>query len=402
MAKKPSKTAQSNPSNAKPVRAAKGRAAKAAGSDSAAKSSAAATKAAPAPTKTGKAVIEGVAPLEQGCSAIAALRSALLALGCDLSCDVLSVAGGEAFRLFVQLDRMRHTASKDARPLAGVRIASTWFATYNILEETCATLGIRARVVRLEKKPGATRVEAVWRDIERSIRDGRPVPTCGAPGSFEHEWCLITGIDPAGDRVLFRDTTHRGELYAEGPRHSVWQGWLPGPEEMPWMPHVLIEAAPKKPPSMEKLADLAVRRAVMAVRLSFVAPTWAAGLAAYHAWILQLGQDQWHLESINHLREPALANSWLLSNTFAGRRAAGQFFAEAARFYAGKKNAAVHRASKLYTASAGALHSAMALFPNWGQGYEEAERRHRAVELLTIAEAAEREAVEHLEEAFEL
>jgi hypothetical protein len=397
MAKKPSKTAKSDSSKAKTGRATKGKAAKAA-----ARGGAAAAKSQPAPAKGGKAVIEGVAPLEQGCSAIAALRSALLALGCDLSYDILSVAGGEAFRLFVQLDRMRHTASKDARPLAGVRIASTWFATYNILEETCATLGIRARVVRLEKKPASTRAEAVWRDIERRIREGCPVPTCGAPGSFEHEWCVITGVDPAGDRVLFRDTTHRGELYAQGPRHSVWQGWLPGPEDMPWMPHVLIEAAPKKLPSAEKLADLAVRRAVMAANMSFVAPSWAAGLAAYHAWILQLGQDQWHLESINHLREPALANSWLLSNTFAGRRAAGQFFAEAARFYAGKKNAAVHRASKLYTASAGALHSAMALFPNWGQGYEEAERRHRAMELLTIAEAAEREAVEHLEEAFDL
>lgn len=349
-----------------------------------------------------KVVIEGVLPLEQGCSAIAALRSALLALGTDISCDVLSVAGGEAFRLFVQLDRMRHSADKGDRLLAGVRIASTWFATYNVLEQTCHALGIRARVVRLDKKPGAARVEALWRDIEKSVRDGRPVPACGAPGSFEHEWCLITGIDPAGDRVFFRDTTHRGDLYAQGPRRSVWQGWMPGPEDAPWMPHVLIEAVPKKQPAPQKLADLAVRQAVEAARMTFAAPSWAAGLAAYHVWILQLGQDQWHAESINHLREPALANSWLLSNTFAGRRAAGQFFESAARLYAGKKNAAVHRAAKLYTASAGALHSAMALFPNWGQGYEESERRHRAAGLLTLAEAAEREAVEHLEEAFGL
>lgn len=378
---------------------------KAARGRGAAKAKAAGTEAAKAPrslAKGDKVVIEGVSPLEQGCSAIAALRSALLTLGADIPCDLLSVAGGEAFRLFVQLDRMRHSAGQDDRPLAGVRIASTWFATYDVLEETCRTLGIRARVIRLARKPGAARAEALWRDIDKSVRDGRPVPACGPPGSFEHEWCLVTGIDPAGQRVFFRDTTHRGELYAQGPRHSVWQGWLPGPDGMPWMPHVLVEAAPKKLPNPQKLADLAVRRAVQAARMTFVAPSWAAGLVAYQVWILQLGQDQWHLESINHLREPALANSWLLSNTFAGRRAAGQFFQGAARLYAGKKNAAVHRAAKLYTASAGALHAAMALFPNWGQGYEEAELRHRAAGLLTIAEAAEREAVEHLEEAFDL
>jgi hypothetical protein len=350
----------------------------------------------------GKVVIEGVPPLEIGSSAIAALHSALVALGADIPYDLLSVAGGDAFRLYVQTDRMSHSGGKDERPLAGVCIASTWFATDDVLSETCRTLGIKAKVVALDRKPGVARAKSLWRDIEKSIRAGRPVPACGAPGSFEHEWCLITGVDPAGDRVFFRDTTHRFETYAQGPRNSLWQGWLPGPLAMPWMPHVLISAVPKRLPAEQKLADLVVGRAVAAARCGHVPPNWAAGLAAYQVWVLQLGQDVWHAEATHHLREPALANAWLLSNTFAGRRAAGQFFEGVARLYAGKKNAAVHRAAKLYTASAGALHSAMGLFPNWGQGYEEPERRHKAVELLSIAEAAEREAVEHLEEAFGL
>lgn len=354
-----------------------------------------------------KVVIEGVPPLEAGCSALAALHSALRALGSDVPYEVLWVAGGEAFRLYVQLDRMRHAGSQhvgsqDERPLAGVRIASTWFATYDVLEETCRTLGIRGRIVRLEKRPAATRLKALWRDIEQSLRAGRPVPACGVPGSFEHEWCLITGVDPSAHRVFLRDATHRSEFYAQGPRGTVWQGWIPGVEERPWMPHLLITALPKRLPSQQKLADLAIRRAVTAGREAFVAPSWASGLAAYQVWILQLGQDVWHAEAGHHLREPALANAWLLSNAFAGRRAAGRFFEGVARHYAGKKNGAVHRAAKLYTASAGALHSAMGLFPNWGHGYEESELRQRQIELLTIAEAAEREAVTLLASAFDL
>ena len=62
----------------------------------------------------------------------------------------------------------------------------------------------------------------------------------------------------------------------------------------------------------------------------------------------------------------------------------------------------MHKAARFYAASAGALQTAGALFPNWGQGYEEADRRQRAAELLVLAESAEREAVEALEDAFDL
>jgi hypothetical protein len=381
-----------------PAKAAKAR------SRTTAKKSAGARSAAPkvAAGRGKKVVIEGVPPMEAGCSALAALHSALQALDSNVPYEILSVAGGEAFRLYVQLDRMRHAGSHGERSLAGVRIASTWFATHNVLEETCRVLGIRGRVVHLAKKPAATRLKTLWRDIEQSLRAGRPVPACGVPGSFEHEWCLITGVDPPANRVFLRDATHRAEFYAQGPRGAAWQGWMPGVEERPWMPHLLITAVPKRLPSEQKLAELVIRRAVAAGRETFVAPSWASGLAAYQVWILQLGQDVWHAEAGHHLREPALANAWLLSNSFAGRRAAGRFFEEVARLYAGKKNRAVHRAAKLYTASAGALHSAMGLFPNWGHGYEEPELRQRQIGLLTIAEAAEREAVTRLASAFDL
>ena len=351
--------------------------------------------------KEAKVVIEGVPPLEVGASAVAALYSALETLGAGIPYETLSVAGGDAFRLAVQTDRMCH-AGKRRSPAAGVCIASTYFTTHDVLAATCSALGIRASIVCLDRKPGATRVKTLWRDIEKSIRAGRPVPACGVPGSFEHEWCLITGVDVAGKRVFFRDATHRFELYAQGRRGSVWQGWMLGPQEVCWMPHVLITGLSKRKVIAKRLADVAVGRAVSAAREGFVRPNWASGLAAYHVWILQLGQDAWHAEAQRHLREPALANSWLLSNAFAGRRAAGQFFEGAARRYAGKKNAAVHKAAKLYSAAAGALQTAGALFPNWGQGYEEADRRHRAAELLTIAESAERDAVEGLEQAFDL
>lgn len=349
-----------------------------------------------------KVVIEGVPPLEVGSSAVAALYSALRTIGSDISYDEISVAGGDAFRLYVQTGRMSHGGRKKEEPKAGVRIASTYFATHDILRAACDALGIKAETVCLDRKPGATRVKALWRDIEKSILAGRPVPACGVPGSFEHEWCLITGVDGPGGRAFFRDATHRFELYAQGRRGSVWQGWMPGPQEVCWMPHVLVDGVSRRRPPLEKLADQAVGRAVAAAREGFVRPDWAGGLVAYRVWILQLGQDQWHAEASHHLREPALANSWLLVNTFAGRRAAGQFFDRVARLFAGKKNTALHKAGKLYTAAAGALQTAGALFPNWGQGYEEAERRHRAVELLAIAESAEREAVEAFEDAFGL
>jgi len=351
--------------------------------------------------KAGKVVIEGVPPLEVGCSAIAALHSALQVLGAEIPHDVLSVAGGEAFRLYVQLDRMGR-GDGHRQPLAGVSVASTSFATHDILAATCDALGIRAKVVWFDRKPGAARARSVWQAIERSVRAGRPVPACGVPGSFEHEWCLVTGVDEAGKRAFFRDATHRFDLYAQGPRGSVWQGWMPGPQGTCWMPHVLVEGLGKRRPSEKRLAGAAVAGAVSAAREGVVAPHWAGGLAAYHVWILQLGQDHWHAESARHLREPALANSWLLSNAFAGRRAAGQFFERVARHYAGRKNAAVHKAARLYAASAGALQTAGALFPNWGQGYEEPDRRQRAAELLGIAESAERQAVEALEDAFDL
>lgn len=364
------------------------------------KSSAAASKR--SASKKSKAVIEGVPPLEVGCSAVAALHSALQTIGADIPFDVLSVAGGDAFRLAVQVDRMTSGSGKQRKSLAGICIASTHFATFDVLKETCQVLGIPAEVVYLERKPGATRVKALWRDIERTVRDGRPVPACGVPGSFEHEWCLVTGVDEGNGRVFFRDATHRFDLYAQGPRGSTWQGWMPGPQGVCWMPHLLLSPMRKRPVSMLRLAEVAIRRAVDAARQGFVPPNWLSGLPAYHAWILQLGHDRWHAESSRHLREPALANSWLLTNTFAGRRAAGQFFEGVAKLFAGKKNAAVHKAAKLYSASAGALQSAGAQFPNWGQGYEEAEHRQRAADLLTIAESAEREAVEALEDAFGL
>jgi len=352
--------------------------------------------------KSGKVVIEGVPPLEVGCSAIAALHSALQVLGAGIPYEVLSVAGGEAFRLYVQLDRMGRADGRHRQPLAGVSIASTSFATYDVLTATCGAVGVRAKVVWLDRKPGVARARSLWKAIERNVRAGRPVPACGVPGSFEHEWCLITGTDEAGKRVFLRDTTHRFDLYGQGPRGSVWQGWMPGPQGTCWMPHVLVEGVGRRRASETRLADAAVTSAVSAAREGFVEPCWAAGLAAYRVWILQLGQEHWHAESARHLREPALANSWLLSNAFAGRRAAGQFFENVARHYAGRKNAAVHKAAKFYAASAGALQTAGALFPNWGQGYEEPERRQRAAELLGIAESAERQAVEALEDAFGL
>jgi hypothetical protein len=348
-----------------------------------------------------KFVIEGVLPLETGLSAVGALYSALQTLGSPIAYDTLSVASGETFRLFVQLPRAMAAGGRSPDvPSAGVAIAAATFATENLLQTACDALGLQARIVCLDTAPSPTRHSEIWRDIERTIRAGRPVPACGLPGSFQHEWCLITGIDEERNRVFFRDVTHRFELYGNGPRGSTWQGWLPGGPQPCWMPHVIIESVPKRPPDEERLANKAVERAIAAARQGFVAPHWAAGLAAYDAWILQLGQARWHAATAERLGEPAMANSWLLTNTFAGRRAAGQFLECTSRFFAGKKNAAVHRAARLYSAAAGALQTAGALFPNWGTGYDDAERRVKAAELLAIAQSAEREATDVLADAF--
>jgi hypothetical protein len=351
------------------------------------------------PTKEPKFVIEGVPPLETGLSAVAALYSALQAMACEIPYDTLSVASGEAFRLYVQVDRARANNPR-AEPLAGLSIPANYFATHNILETACEALGLKARLVCLDERPSTAQLKTLWRDIEKSVRAGRPVPACGPQGSFQHEWCLVTGVDEPRDRVFFRDTVHRFELYANGPRDTAWQGWMPGRSGECWMPHLIIEALPKRQVAEERLAEQAIARAIAAAREGFARPNWAAGLAAYAVWILQLGQTDWHRDSFERLREPALANSWLLMNTFAGRRAAGQFFERTSRYFAGKKNAAMHRAARFYSAAAGALQTAGALFPNWGQQYEEPDRRAKAAELLAMAASAEGDAAAALEEAF--
>ncbi|NLX58257.1 MAG: hypothetical protein GXY74_04115 [Phycisphaerae bacterium] len=350
-------------------------------------------------TAKDKWVIEGVPPLDAGLSALAALASALEAAGRPVPLATLLVAGGEAFRLFVQTGRSVAPSSSKI-PAAGVAVEATTFAPENLLETTCRELGIQADVIALDAKPGETRSKALWQAIDRSVRAGMPVPACGCKGTFEHEWCLVTGFDPEHRRALFRDVTHRLELYAQGPVGEPWQGWMPGPAGRLWMPHVLIRSMPKKPVHEARLAERVVARAVASARVGTVPPCWIGGLAAYDVWMLHLGHERRHQEAANHLREPALANSWLLLNTFAGRRAAGQFLASAARHFAGRKNAAVHKAAKLYSAAAGALQTAGALFPNWGHGYEEPDRRARQIELLAIAAQAERDATDALDDAF--
>jgi hypothetical protein len=351
----------------------------------------------------GKWVIEGVPPMDVGLSALAALASALQAMGHEVPLSTLLVAGGEAFRLVVQTGRSIDSPRAARHATAGVAVEASTFAPDNLLETTCRELGIRAQVISLEAKPSATRVKALWQAIERTVRAGTPVPACGCKGTFEHEWCVMTGFDPQGKRVLFRDVTHRLELYAQGPLGQAWEGWMPGPgPARVWMPHVLIQGVPRKPPNEAKLAERVIARAVAAARAGTVPPCWITGLAAYDVWMLHLGQERRHQEAINHLREPSLANSWLLLNTFAGRRAAGQFLAAVARHFAGKKNAAVHKAAKLYSAAAGALQTAGALFPNWGHGYEEPDRRARQIELLGMAAQAERDATDALADAFGL
>ncbi|MBN2582932.1 MAG: hypothetical protein JXL80_07685 [Planctomycetes bacterium] len=375
-----------------------------------------ARKAAPAkaakPSKTAKPtgtrsskdkwVIEGVPPLDTGLSALAALASALETMGHNISLQTLMVASGEAFRLFVQTGRAVSSA-RSGQPLAGVVVEASTFATENLLETACNELGIRAEVVALDAKPGAARIKALWQTIEKTVRAGVPVPACGCRGTFEHEWCLVTGFEPERKRVFFRDVTHRLELYAQGPVGQPWEGWMPGPDKgRTWMPHLIIKSAPKKRLNEAKLAETVIAKAVESAWQGIVEPDWVGGLAAYDVWMLQLGQDRWHQEAMNHLREPALANSWLLLNAFAGRRAAGNFLASVARHFAGKKNSAVHKAAKLYSAAAGALQTAGAMFPNWGHGYEEPDRRMREVELLGIAAKAERDATDALAEAFGL
>ena len=366
------------------------------------KTTAARTKKQPAAKRTSqnKFVIEGVPPLEVGLSALAALASALETMGADISYETLLVASGEAFRLYVQTGRPR-SSGHAGRPLAGVAVEANTFATENLVDRACQALGIQAEVVALKAKPSATRLKAIWKAIEKQVRSGVPVPACGCPGSFQHEWCLITGLDPQRHRVFFRDMTHRFELYGQGPAGDPWKGWMPGPDGEVWVPHVLIKAVRKGRTTEKRLAEAVIAGAVEAAAEGLVEPDWVSGPAAYDVWRLHLGQDRWHSEAANHLREPALANSWLLLNAFAGRRAAGNFLARVARHFAGRKNAAVHKAAKLYSAAAGALQTAGALFPNWGQGYEEADRRAHEIELLGIAAKAERDAVAALAEAFD-
>ena len=210
------------------------------------KTTAARTKKKPAAKRTsqGKFVIEGVPPLEVGLSALSALASALETMGADISYEMLLVASGEAFRLYVQTGRPQ-SSGRAGRSLAGVAVEANTFATENLVERACQALGVQAEAVALEAKPSATRLKAIWKVIEKQVRWGVPVPACGCRGSFQHEWCLITGLDPERRRVFFRDMTHRFELYGHGPAGNAWKGWMPGPDGEVWVPHVLIKAVRK-------------------------------------------------------------------------------------------------------------------------------------------------------------